>query len=105
MAYSLENLPAEPAASALAYETIRPSVVLVRRLVGEGDDQVQEGMGTGVVVVDTGAILTSLHVVILADQIQVVFADGHVEFLIDSIDQVTFDRLGMRADGFNPGQW
>ena len=30
---------------------------------------------------------------------QVVFADGHVEFLNETIDQVTFDRLGMKADG------
>ena len=30
---------------------------------------------------------------------QVVFADGHVKFLNEMIDQVTFDRLGMKADG------
>jgi S1-C subfamily serine protease len=76
VAYTLDNLPPKPAASAVAYEVIRPSVVLVRRLAGEGEDQVEEGVGTGVVVVNTGAILTSLHVVIFAEQIQVVFDDG-----------------------------
>ena len=74
--YSLDNLPPEPAASAVAYEVIRPSVVLVRRLSGEDENQVEEGVGTGVVVVDTGAILTSLHVVIFAEKIHVVYADG-----------------------------
>ncbi|HPU51667.1 MAG TPA: trypsin-like peptidase domain-containing protein, partial [Burkholderiaceae bacterium] len=36
-----------------------------------------ESVGTGVVIVDTGVILTNLHVVAGATRITVVFADGH----------------------------
>ena len=40
------------------------------------DDVVETGVGTGVVMVDTGIILTNMHVVAGADSIRVTFADG-----------------------------
>ena len=40
------------------------------------DDEVEHGVGTGVVIVDKGVILTNLHVVSGADRIKVVFHDG-----------------------------
>ena len=40
------------------------------------DDEIEHGVGTGVVIVDKGVILTNLHVVSGADQIKVVFYDG-----------------------------
>jgi S1-C subfamily serine protease len=40
------------------------------------DDEVEAGVGTGVVIVDKGVILTNLHVVSGADRIKVVFHDG-----------------------------
>lgn len=67
-----------PSAVAKAYETIRPSVV---RVTGYGkskngkEDQ-EYGVGTGVVIVDKGIILTNLHVVQGAQTIKVVFFDG-----------------------------
>ncbi|MEY4295813.1 MAG: hypothetical protein RLY82_1501, partial [Pseudomonadota bacterium] len=42
------------------------------------DDELEFGEGTGVVIVDTGVILTNWHVVQGADRIKVVFADGLV---------------------------
>jgi serine protease DegQ len=41
-----------------------------------GDDEVEHGVGTGVVIIDKGVILTNLHVVSGADHIKVVFFDG-----------------------------
>ena len=67
-----------PSPAAKAYEVIRPSVVRVRRLEpnkGGGED-VEKGVGTGVVIIDKGVILTNLHVVLGAKRVQVVFADG-----------------------------
>ncbi|MBK7080842.1 MAG: trypsin-like peptidase domain-containing protein [Betaproteobacteria bacterium] len=67
-----------PSYAARAYEVIRPSVVRVRGF-GTGRDGVENtetGVGTGVVIVDNGLILTNLHVVSGADRIGVVFADG-----------------------------
>jgi S1-C subfamily serine protease len=40
------------------------------------DDEVEAGVGTGVVIVDKGVILTNLHVVSGADRLKVIFSDG-----------------------------
>ncbi len=44
-------------------------------LTGDGDE-VENGVGTGVVIIDKGVILTNLHVVHGADRIKVIFHDG-----------------------------
>jgi len=67
-----------PSAAAKAFEIVQQSVVRVRRLEhlkDEEDDRVR-GIGSGVVIVDKGVILTNLPVVHGAEHIQVVFADG-----------------------------
>jgi len=67
-----------PSPATKAYEVIRPSIVRVRRMEPDeksGEDT-EKGVGTGVVIVDKGVILTSLHVVAGAKRIQVVFDDG-----------------------------
>ena len=67
-----------PSPMAKAYEVIRPSIVRVRGLGAdkEGRKDVEKSVGTGVVIVDNGTILTNLHVVRNAKRIKVVFADG-----------------------------
>jgi S1-C subfamily serine protease len=66
--------------AAEAYESILPSVVHVRGSPDAPDADVPSGgesqSGTGVVIVDTGIILTNLHVVHGAKAIKVVFHDG-----------------------------
>jgi S1-C subfamily serine protease len=66
-----------PSAAAKAYELISPSVV---RVVGMGKDKDgkddERSVGTGVVIVDKGIILTNLHVVQSAQTIHITFADG-----------------------------
>jgi S1-C subfamily serine protease len=44
-------------------------------LTGDGDE-IENGVGTGVVIIDKGVILTNLHVVHGADRIKVIFHDG-----------------------------
>lgn len=39
-------------------------------------DEIEQGVGSGVVIVDKGIILTNLHVVAGAERVKVVFADG-----------------------------
>ena len=67
-----------PSHASKAYEAVYRSVVRVRGIghEQEKDGHVVEGVGTGVVIVDTGIILTNLHVVNGADKIQVQFYDG-----------------------------
>ncbi len=69
---------AMPSASAKAYEIIRPSVVRVRGLGPNAseDEDTERGIGTGVIIVDKGTILTNLHVVSGAENVSVTFADG-----------------------------
>jgi S1-C subfamily serine protease len=67
-----------PSPAAKAYEAIKPSVVRVRGLdtTPYSDDEIEKSVGTGVVIVDKGLILTNLHVVAGARMVRVVFADG-----------------------------
>ncbi|HEY2558341.1 MAG TPA: trypsin-like peptidase domain-containing protein [Caldimonas sp.] len=68
-----------------AYDAILPSVVRVVGLMTEGDDgsdkkqeggTVERGIGTGVVIIDNGTILTNLHVINGAKRVRVTFMDG-----------------------------
>ena len=73
-----------PSVASKAFEAIRPSVVRVIGLgaepdPGEGNSPNSRGgfgIGTGVVVVDKGIILTNLHVVAGAERVKVEFFDG-----------------------------
>ena len=67
-----------PSAAARAYEAIAPSVVRVMSYEksDNGREDIERGVGTGVVIVDKGIILTNLHVVQGAETIKVIFADG-----------------------------
>ncbi len=80
---SLEKEPL-PSAAAKAYEAILPSVVRVVGLLDEDDEgadkpeqrAMDRSLGTGVVIIDNGTILTNLHVVSGAKRILVRFANG-----------------------------
>jgi len=68
-----------PSQAARAYEAIRGSVVRVREYEQRepGESEITEaGVGTGVVIVDKGIILTNLHVIADAKKVAVTFADG-----------------------------
>jgi len=96
--HTLKKQPRAPSPASVAYDVIRPSVVLVRRLGKDdgkatsetGKDQKEKdtneqrnarkdalrGIATGVVFSEDGMIFTNLHVVAGADKIGVVFSDG-----------------------------
>jgi S1-C subfamily serine protease len=66
-----------PSAIARAAEKIRPSVVRVTSLAkNHKGEEVETSVGTGVVIVDKGVILTNLHVVQGASILRLTFADG-----------------------------
>ena len=83
VARTLEKAPL-PSPAIKAYQAVRSSIVRVRAsgsTVGddlENDEYMQRvmGTGTGVVVVDRGLILTSLHIIAGASRVQVQFEDG-----------------------------
>jgi S1-C subfamily serine protease len=66
-----------PSPSARAAEVIRPAVVRVQSYAQtDAEDDDEDGVGTGVVIVDKGTVLTNLHVVAGARRIRLTFADG-----------------------------
>jgi S1-C subfamily serine protease len=72
---AIEDLRSEPATSAVVYQQILPSLVQIEASSGsaKGDNA---GLGTGVIVNMSGAILTALHVVDDASTIRLSFVDG-----------------------------
>lgn len=77
VAHALETRPPlSPAVT--AWQAIAPSVVRVRAFGAESTDgdKAEGNVGTGVVIVDNGTILTNLHVVAGAERLRVEFADG-----------------------------
>jgi S1-C subfamily serine protease len=67
-----------PSQEARANAVVLPSVVRVRGFGQDrdGEKDVERGVGTGVVIVENGTILTNLHVVSGAERVTVVFFDG-----------------------------
>ena len=73
---SFENVPL-PSPATKAYEAVRGSVVRVRAFMdGPDGGEVEGGVGTGVVILDTGVILTNIHVVAGANRISLTFSEG-----------------------------
>ncbi len=77
--HTLENRTL-PSRAAKAAEAVRQSVVRVRGFAVDPKDRKREekerGVGSGVVIVDSGIILTNLHVVAGAQRVTVTFFDG-----------------------------
>ncbi|MFL5681146.1 MAG: S1C family serine protease [Chloroflexota bacterium] len=79
IAEALASVTPPPAFSQIAYRAIQPSVVLIVTKgpapsgAPKGDGG---GLGSGVVIDDAGDILTALHVVANATDVEVTFADG-----------------------------
>jgi S1-C subfamily serine protease len=78
--HTLENKTL-PSRAAKAAEAVRDSVVRVRGYYEDPNDPTSmdkpRGVGTGVVIIDNGTILTNLHVVQGAKRVVVTFYDGH----------------------------
>jgi S1-C subfamily serine protease len=77
VARTLETKPL-PSPAVRAYNAVRSSLVRVRA-IGDGleyDEYVHHATGSGVVIIDRGVILTSLHVVAGASRVRVQFEDG-----------------------------
>ncbi|HEX5640031.1 MAG TPA: trypsin-like peptidase domain-containing protein [Burkholderiaceae bacterium] len=76
--HTMENKPL-PARAAKAAEVVMNSVVRVRgydEFDEPGGNELMQGVGTGVVVIDNGTILTNLHVVSGSKRVTVTFFDG-----------------------------
>lgn len=122
---SLDDKPL-PSPAVRAYDTILPSVVQIVGLMNEGDDgsddddeahpvdaasapaagarparkphgPFERGVGSGVVIIDNGTILTNLHVVDGAKRIKVTFMDGSESDAVVLSTQPENDLAVLRA--------
>jgi S1-C subfamily serine protease len=75
VANAIKEERAAPPTSAVVYQKILPSVVLIET-EGPSSKGKGEGLGSGVIVNSGGSILTAFHVVDGATRIRVSFADG-----------------------------
>jgi S1-C subfamily serine protease len=74
--HTLEN-NALPSRAARAAERVQQAVVRVRGFTKDEDgNEVERDVGSGVVIIDDGLILTNLHVVAGAERVAVTFHDG-----------------------------
>jgi S1-C subfamily serine protease len=94
---TLKNTPPPPSNASVAYAIIRPSVVRVEA-IGEKDGGSRVSLGTGVVIVDNGLILTALHVVDGAARLKVDFFDGSQSDALVVMRRPDHDMAVLSAD-------
>jgi S1-C subfamily serine protease len=76
VAQAMASATPRPSYSSQVFQAVQPSLVLIQTKGEDGHHDPENGLGSGVIVTDTGQILTSLHVVDGATEILVTFADG-----------------------------
>ncbi|MGE5222114.1 MAG: S1C family serine protease [Omnitrophica WOR_2 bacterium] len=87
-----------PAFSEQVYQQIHPSLVLIQSQAPGVSGKLEDSLGSGVVIDDQGDILTSLHVVAGATNIQLLFADGTQSSGQVTAKQPENDIAVLRAD-------
>ncbi len=97
VAQALASATPPPAFSARVYQVIRPSLVLIQTQAAGADSPAKNGLGSGVVIDDAGDVLTSLHVVANAADIQLTFADGTQSSAQVIVEQPENDIAVLRA--------
>jgi S1-C subfamily serine protease len=87
-----------PPFSVGVYQAILPSLVLIQTKDPGADGKVEDGLGSGIIVDDTGDILTCLHVVAGSTTILVTFADGTQSNATVTTQQPENDIAVLRPD-------
>jgi len=76
VANAMASATPPPSDGSLVFQIIAPSIVHIRSNVLTTDGKSEKATGTGVIIDDTGRILTALHVVTGSIDIQAVFFDN-----------------------------
>ena len=98
VAQAMASATPPPAYSQRVYQIIQPSLVLIQTKAPGADGKTDNGLGSGVIIDDAGDILTSLHVVANATEIQVTFADGTQSSAQVATSQPENDIAVLQAD-------
>lgn len=97
VARALASATPPPSIAARVYDVIWPSVVLITTQTRAQDNESDQASGAGVILDESGNILTSLHVVQGADEIEVIFADGAKSKALIAASQPEKDIAVLRA--------
>jgi S1-C subfamily serine protease len=98
VAQALASATPPPAFAVGVYQAIQPSLVLIQTKISNASGKEEDGLGSGVVIDDSGDILTALHVVADASDIQLTFADGTQSSAQVTVKQPENDTAVLRAD-------
>jgi S1-C subfamily serine protease len=98
IAQALASATPPPAHSARVYRAIRPSLVFIQAQVSDEEGEEGHRVGSGVVINDRGDILTSLHVVADASDIELAFSDGTQSSAEVMVEQPENDIAVLHAD-------
>jgi S1-C subfamily serine protease len=103
VAQAMASATPPPPFATHAFKAIQPSLVQIdTHILGE-NGKVQGALGTGVILDDSGSILTALHVVAQAIDIQVTYADGVQANASVMAQQPENDIAVLRAGPLPPG--
>ncbi|HSJ54298.1 MAG TPA: trypsin-like peptidase domain-containing protein [Anaerolineae bacterium] len=97
IAQALASATPPPAFSSRVYQVIQPSLVLIQTETLDENGNPGQGVGSGVVINEGGEILTSLHVVAGASEIEVGFADGTISTAVVIAEEPDNDIAVLRA--------
>ncbi len=98
VAQALASATPPPAYSARVYQVIQPSLVLIQTKAPGANGKPEHGLGSGVVINDSGEVLTALHVVTNTTSITLTFADGTQSSAQVIVKQPENDMAVLRAD-------
>lgn len=76
VANAMASATPRPPDAVLVYQAVQPSIVYIEAGFVDENGKNSNGLGTGVIINDSGDIVTSLHVVQDSRDINVTFADG-----------------------------
>ena len=96
VAETLSSATQPPAVAAQVYQAILPSFVIIQTGSGNDEEGSEFGIGSGVIINDRADILTALHIVDGATEIQVKFADGIQSSAIIAAEQRDNDIAVLR---------
>ena len=95
---ALASATPPPPFSEGVYQIIQPSLVLIQSKLSGTAGTADDSLGTGTIIDANGDILTSLHVVANATDIQVTFADGTTSSAKVATQQPENDIAVLKAD-------
>ncbi len=98
VAQAMASATPAPAFSEQVYQVIQPSLVLIQTQGVDSGGQTEDSLGSGVIVDDSGDILTALHVVAGAKTISLTFADGSQSTAQIANQQPTDDIAVLKPD-------